>query len=70
MNGYQGDILFQAQQERELPRHSLRRGAALPWLLFARDIMDSEKIILTQEFLSHMLGVRRFSVSLCAHALQ
>jgi Mn-dependent DtxR family transcriptional regulator len=32
--------------------------------------MGTNKIELTQEFLSHMLGVRRTSVSLCAHKLQ
>ena len=32
--------------------------------------MGSDNIALTQEFLSHMLGVQRSSVSLCAHALQ
>jgi hypothetical protein len=32
--------------------------------------MGSDQIPLTQEFLSHMLGVQRSSVSLCTHALQ
>ena len=40
------------------------------WLLQSQDITQSEMVPLTQEFLSHMLGVQRTSVSLCAHALQ
>jgi CRP-like cAMP-binding protein len=40
------------------------------WLLQARDVVHSDVIELTQEFLSHMLGVQRTSVSLSAHALQ
>ena len=32
--------------------------------------MRADEIELTQEFLSHMLGVRRTSVSLSAHSLQ
>ena len=40
------------------------------WLLLAQDLMGSDQIALTQEFLSHMLGVQRSSVSLRAHALQ
>jgi Mn-dependent DtxR family transcriptional regulator len=38
--------------------------------LQAEDVIGSEEIELTQEFLSHMLGVRRTSVSLVAHSLQ
>jgi CRP-like cAMP-binding protein len=40
------------------------------WLLHARDRFDSDALPLTQEFLSQMLGVRRTTVSLAAHALQ
>jgi CRP-like cAMP-binding protein len=40
------------------------------WLLQSQDVTESDIVPLTQEFLSHMLGVRRTSVSLCAHALQ
>ncbi len=35
-----------------------------------RDLLDSEDIPLTQEFLAQMLGVRRTSVSIVAHTLQ
>src|ERR1700746_373037 len=40
------------------------------WLLLSQDVTGSDQIPLTQEFLSHMLGVQRSSVSLCAHTLQ
>jgi Mn-dependent DtxR family transcriptional regulator len=38
--------------------------------LQSQDVTESDIVPLTQGFLSHMLGVRRNSVSLCAHALQ
>jgi CRP-like cAMP-binding protein len=40
------------------------------WLLHARDRYDDDRLPLTQEFLSQMLGVRRTTVSLAAHTLQ
>jgi len=40
------------------------------WLLRCRDLLDSEDIPLTQEFVAEMLGVQRTSVSLVAHTLQ
>lgn len=40
------------------------------WLLQSQDVIESDTVPLTQEFLSHMLGVQRSSVSLCAHTLQ
>ena len=68
MNKYQGIILFQAQQSAAC--HALHSVEArlCRWLLLAEDRMGSDQIPLTQEFLSHMLGVQRSSVSLCAHA--
>jgi Crp-like helix-turn-helix domain len=42
----------------------------LRWLLQSHDIIGNEKFSLTQEFLSHMLGVRRNTVSVEAHAVQ
>jgi len=40
------------------------------WLLQTRDRIDSDTIPLTQEFLAQMLGVRRTTVTLIAHAFQ
>lgn len=39
------------------------------WLLMARDRVDTDSFLLTQEFLSQMLGTRRASVSESAAAL-
>jgi CRP-like cAMP-binding protein len=40
------------------------------WLLQSRDLLQSETLPLTQEFLSQMLGVQRSSVTLVARKLQ
>ncbi len=40
------------------------------WLLQTRDRSDSNRLGLTQEFLSQMLGVRRTSLTVIAHELQ
>jgi CRP-like cAMP-binding protein len=40
------------------------------WLLMTRDRMANDEFRLTQEFLSHMLGVRREGVSIAAGDLQ
>jgi CRP-like cAMP-binding protein len=40
------------------------------WLLQARDLLRSDTLPLTQEFLSQMLGVQRSSVTLVARSLQ
>jgi CRP-like cAMP-binding protein len=47
-----------------------REGVVGRWLLHASDATESNMVNLTQEFLSHMLGVQRTSVTLTAHALQ
>lgn len=40
------------------------------WLLMTADRMQAQEFRLTQEFLSHMLGVRREAVNRCAGQLQ
>ena len=40
------------------------------WLLHSRDRSDTDRLPLSQEFLSQMLGVRRTTVTLAAHTLQ
>lgn len=70
VNRYQGVILMQSQQSAAC--HALHSVEArlCRWLLQSQDVTQSNVIDLTQEFLSHMLGVQRTSVSVCAHALQ
>jgi hypothetical protein len=40
------------------------------WLLQSRDLLQSDTLPLTQEFLSQMLGVQRSSVTIVARKLQ
>jgi CRP-like cAMP-binding protein len=70
MNRFQNVILVQAQQSAAC--HALHDVEArlCRWLLQSQDTTESDIVPLTQEFLSHMLGVQRTSVSLCAHTLQ
>ena len=70
INGYLGIILFQAQQSAACHAIHSVEARLCRWLLMSQDLLRSEQVPLTQEFLSHMLGVQRSSVSLCAHTLQ
>jgi len=49
--------------------HSLIERCAR-WILMAQDRADGNEVLLTQEFLATMLGVRRSGVSVAASALQ
>jgi CRP-like cAMP-binding protein len=49
--------------------HSLEQ-CCCRWLLMTRDRMDSDRFLLTQEFLAMMLGVQRPGVSIAAGSLQ
>jgi len=63
-------ILAQAQQSAACNAcHTLNERLAR-WLLHTRDVLGSDNFLLTQEFMAEMLGVRRTSVSIVAHALQ
>jgi CRP-like cAMP-binding protein len=70
MNKFQNVVFLQAQQSAAC--HALHSVEArlCRWLLQSQDTTESEAVPLTQEFLSHMLGVQRTSVSMCAHTLQ
>jgi CRP-like cAMP-binding protein len=70
VNGYQSVVYFQAQQTAACQAlHTVERRMCR-WLLQAQDAVGSEILNLTQEYLSHMLGVRRTSVSASANKLQ
>jgi CRP-like cAMP-binding protein len=63
-------VLLQAQQSAACnATHNLHERLAR-WLLRVRDVTGSDSFRLTQEFIAEMLGVRRTSVSLTAHAFQ
>ncbi len=70
INKFQAVILLQAQQSAACHALHTVEARLCRWLLQSQDTTETDRISLTQEFLSHMLGVRRTSVSLCAHALQ
>ena len=40
------------------------------WLLLSHDRLESNKLVMTQELIANMLGVRREGVSVAAHRLQ
>ena len=70
VNRYQAILLLQARQNAACHALHSIRSRLCRWLLQSQDTIGSATFILTQEFLSHMLGVRRTSVSIDAHALQ
>lgn len=70
INAYQAVIYFQAQQTAACQAlHSVEQRMCR-WLLQAQDALGSDTLNLTQEFLSHLLGVRRTSVSASANKVQ
>jgi CRP-like cAMP-binding protein len=69
-NGYQSVVYFQAQQTAACQALHPVEARMCRWLLQAQDAAGGDVLELTQEFLSHMLGVRRTSVSGSANKLQ
>jgi len=67
---YQATLMMQAQQNAACHALHSVRSRLCRWLLQSQDLIESDTFILTQEFLSHMLGVRRNTVSIEAHAVQ
>lgn len=51
-------------------RHHIIEERLARWLLTVRDLTQSQQLPLTQEFISHMLGVRRSGVTIAASTLQ
>jgi CRP-like cAMP-binding protein len=70
INRYEPVVLLQAQQSTACHAlHSVSQRLSR-WLLHSEDVAESKTFFLTQEFLAHMLGVRRSSVSTQAQELQ
>ena len=63
-------ILVQAQQSAACNVSHALEARLARWLLRCRDLMTSDNLVLTQEFVGQMLGVRRTSVTLVASTLQ
>ena len=63
-------ILVQAQQSAACNISHTLEARLARWLLRCRDLMGSDDLVLTQEFIGQMLGVRRTSVSIVAGTLQ
>jgi CRP-like cAMP-binding protein len=70
VNGYQSVVYFQAQQTAACQALHQVEPRMCRWLLQAQDAVGGDTLTLTQEFLSHMMGVRRTSVSGSANKLQ
>lgn len=70
LNRYLYVLMAQVSQTAACNRHHHIAQRLARWLLMTQDRAKTEKFYLTQEFLSHMLGVRRVSVSEAASVLQ
>jgi CRP-like cAMP-binding protein len=69
INEFRADILLQTQQSAACNALHTVEARLCRWLLHSEDVVGSDTLQLTQEVISHMLGVQRPSVSLCAEAL-
>jgi CRP-like cAMP-binding protein len=70
LNRYSQVLAMQASQVAACNRlHEVDERLAR-WLLMSQDRIDSDLVPLTQEFLAHMLGTRRSSVTVAASILQ
>jgi CRP-like cAMP-binding protein len=70
VNAYQSILALQTQQSAACHALHTIEARLARWLLHAQDTVDTDTIDLTQDFLAHMLGVQRSSVSLTANGLQ
>jgi CRP-like cAMP-binding protein len=70
LHRYSHSLLTQISQSSACNRFHLVDARLARWLLMSNDRLGVDEFPLTQEFLSHMLGVRREGVSRAAGALQ
>jgi CRP-like cAMP-binding protein len=70
LNHYLYVFMAQVAQTAACNRHHLLDSRLARWLLMTHDRLQSDEFLLTQEFLAHMLGVRRVGVNRAAKLLQ
>ena len=63
-------LLAQSQQSGACNASHMVEARLCRWLLRTRDLVQSDDLNITQEFLGQMLGVQRTSISIVAAALQ
>jgi CRP-like cAMP-binding protein len=67
---YTHALMAQVTQTAACNRFHVVEARCARWLMMTRDRVRSDQFRLTQEFLGHMLGVRRVGVTKAARALQ
>ncbi len=67
---YIHSLLTQISQSAACNRYHLIEDRLARWLLMTHDRMKADEFLITQEFLSNMLGVRREAVNKAARGLQ